>query len=216
MRGTRGLALASVLALATALAVAPAAHGAKAKKKAPSVFAGSVQPALAVPNGAAGLTSVPVTSTITVPKKFKGKSVGDVNVTGIRTTGSTNGAASGLFASLRAPNGRTIELFFTLPVTPPSLGPWTLDDDSPVSICTATPPVACPNPAQALSPPFAGTSNLNYNWAGAFPTNTPLQTFDGVPMRGTWTLRVADLNAGGTNTLDAWGLRIAAAKPVKG
>lgn len=188
--------------------------GAAAKKKAKKgPFTGTANPNAAVPDDPAAGTSVPITSTITVPKKFKGQAIGDVNVTGIRTTGSALDAAEDLEFKLTAPNGTTMRLIGagSLPNDFPSLGPLTLDDDTSTSLCTVnTPP--CEGPLESLNAPFAGTGNLlNLGGAGT----GPLSSFNGGPMNGAWTLTVWDeIDAGETSVLNSWGLRITPSQPV--
>ena len=214
------LRTAATLALALVLcaAGAPGADAAKKKKAKPKAFAATVAPNVAVPEAALGARSTPVNSTITVGKKFKGKVVGDVNVTGIQTTGSATGAANDLTAALIAPSGRTVTIFGI--VGDQSLGLWTIDDDTSTAICPAILPTVCPDSTQTLHPPFAGTSNTIRNIGGGFPSSGPLTTFNGLGMRGAWTLSVWDAappGAGnGTSVLNTWGLRITPAKPVKG
>lgn len=207
---------AAALALCAGLVVAMPLTGAQAKKKSAKVKTF---------NGAGGTGAIPqyvaaspqaLKTTLVVPKKYKGKTVGDLNVTSIRTTGSDAGAANDLVAELTAPGGRTVNLFSN--VGTQSIGPWTLDDDSEASICAVIPPSQCPDSTRTLSAPFAGTSNMTYNFGNNFPTNGPLATFNGVKMNGTWTLKIFDTTTGvnnGTSTLDGWGLRIVPAKPVK-
>src|SRR5436305_23128 len=83
---------------------------AKKKHKTASVFQQSVSPNAVIPDAPPTGPSTPLKSTITVGKKFKGKVVGDLNVTGIQTTGSGPGAARDLRMKLIAPNGRTTYL----------------------------------------------------------------------------------------------------------
>lgn len=195
-------------AFAVLALLAPAAAGAKKKAKTP-VFSKSVTVNQPVPDYDGTPPSTALTSTITVPKKHKGKVVGDVNVTGLQTTGSAAASASQLWIFLGAPSGRTVLL--SRGMGGQSLGPWTLDDDSPVAICNlAAPP--CTFASQTLPRPFAGTSNLTANDG---PTLTPLESLNGTSMRGTWTLTVVDLIAGSTSTLNTWGLRVAPGVPVK-
>jgi hypothetical protein len=189
-----------------------AADGAKKKgKKSPSSFASSVAVNGAIPADAAVGPSTPLTSTITVPKKFKGKVVGDVNITRIQTTGGGVGAANDLSAKLSAPNGRTVK-FFANGFGDVSLGPLTLDDDTRTSLCDS-PTLDCPNPNQTLIQPFAGTANL-------FELGTqgtgPLSRLDGIPMRGVWTFAIWDDDDATNSTLNGWGLKITAAKPIRG
>src|SRR5436305_1903078 len=133
---SRALRIAGVFLLALCLAVGLAAGdaAAKKKKKGASVFAQSVTVNAAVPDFPTGPNPVPtpLSSSLTVGKKFKGKSVGDVNVTGIQTTGDSaagNGSAGDLNIQLSAPNGRTVMLD-PGSLGGQSIGPLTLDDDT--------------------------------------------------------------------------------------
>jgi subtilisin-like proprotein convertase family protein len=205
-RGRRASLVAACAALTLVLALGGVAEAKKAK-----TFSQQVTPNAGVPNGApVGTPLTPLTSTITVPKKYKKKVVGDVNVTGFQTTGAGGaGAATDLDVYLTAPNGRTVLLIFAGPGQ--SVGPFTMDDDTTASTCFAAP---CPNPFQSLNPPWAGTANLNNTFVGAFPTG-PLSNFDGIKMKGAWTLKVYDIGANATTSvLNQWGLRIKPAKPV--
>lgn len=181
---------------------------AKKKGKSPGVFQKTNATALALPNFVLPNTTTPVTSTITVPKSFAGRVVGDVNVTGIRTTGTGVQAAEDIVAYLIAPNGRLIELFEG--VDGVSFGGWTLDDDTQTAICD-NPTPTCPDPDSDLIVPFAGTSHLPFDSTG---DTGPLSKLNGVPMAGTWKLLIADADTGGTSVLNSWGLRITPAKPI--
>jgi hypothetical protein len=211
----RRLATLGILALALVTAfgmtLGGSAEAKKKKKKAgPSVFQASVSPNAAVPDDQATGPSIPLTSTITVGKKFKGKQVADVNVTGIQTTGNATGAANDLGFRLTGPNGTNV-LLIDPGIGDVSIGPLTLDDDTPVSICNATTP-PCNYPPQTLNRPFAGTANLLFLASGG---TGPLSAFDGSPMRGTWTLTVWDESSTAqTSVLNGWGLKITAARPV--
>jgi hypothetical protein len=201
-----------VLALAATAAFAGTADAAKKKGGGKAkVFAQQKAANAPIPQAPAMGASTAVRSTITVPKKFKGLTVADLNVTGIQTTGSAAGAANDLIARLTAPNGRTIILWSAKGNQ--SLGPWTLDDDTKVQICdlSSPGPPFCPDPLESLYQPFAGTSNVINN---NNPYWLPLSTLNGVPMRGTWTFTVVDtISAGGTTSvLNSWGLRI---KPAR-
>jgi hypothetical protein len=199
-----------LLAAVCAATLALAAPIAQAKKVKP--FSETKAVNAPIPQDAVATNSVPVLSTITVPKKYKKSAVvGDVNVTGIQTTGSAAGAANDLIAYLVAPNGRTTWLF--VGVGTQSLGPWTLDDDSPNIICQANVPCGSIS-GGTLYPPYAGTSNLIGGFGGTFSAGS-LSNFDGVKMRGTWTFVIADTGPDATTSvLNAWGLRIKPAKPV--
>ncbi len=186
----------------------------KSKRKQKSSLAVTKAVGLPIPQDAPVGPSVPVRSTITVSDKaFKGKTVGDLNVTGISTSGSAASAANDLVAKLTAPNGRTVQLFSNYGGTSISLGPWTLDDDVAVSACISDLPAEC-SPPFGLLPPFAGTSDLLF--LGTANTG-PLSVFNGSPIRGTWTFAVHDNSpAATTSILNSWGLQIAVAKPIAG
>lgn len=212
------LAIVGVLTLAltaTAGLTVGDAAAKKKKKKAATTFVATDAANVAIPDDDPTGASVPVTRTLTVGKKFKGRVVGDVNVTGLQTTGNLPDAADDLHARLTAPNGRTVVLFAE--VGDQSLGPWTMDDDTKVSICDlATPP--CENPLATLNRPFAGTANLLHNNddVSTDAPAGPLSQFDGVGMRGAWTLTIWDeVTAGETSTLNQWGLQITRAFPVR-
>jgi subtilisin-like proprotein convertase family protein len=204
----RRAAIALALALAIALGL-PAAAPAKKGKKNANVFSHQQTVNLAIPDHAAGMNpppSVPLVSTIQVPKRFKGKVVKDLNVTGIQTTGGPGNAAGDLTAYLTAPNGHTIVLLSGIGAA--SIGPLTIDDDTTVSICNSTPATPCSDPLQSLYQPFAGTANTIYNAFGGFPTSSPLAGFNGLKLKGTWTLTVVDNVSPRTSVLNHWGLRI--------
>jgi hypothetical protein len=199
------IARALLIAALGALVVAPAA-GAKPKQaKGPLVVTKPVETlvpeASSSPDGPYGL----LRSTIDVGKRFKGRVIRDVNVT-VKTTGATgNNPSNDLTAYLTAPNGATTALFSSLggldPGTAVSIGPLTLDDDTPthlVSVYNQGDPLS-------LKPPFTGT---------AMPIQT-LASLDSGPVRGTWTLSVVDSFSGGAETsiLNFWGLNVATGRP---
>jgi proprotein convertase P-domain-containing protein len=207
--------LAGVLLLAVCVGVGLAAGDAaakKKKKKGPSVFAGSVTVNAAIPDEPPfPAHDIPVASTLTVGKKFKGKQVRDVNVTGIQTTGNSSIAAGDLNFSLTAPNGRTV-LLDDSALGGQSIGPLTLDDDTRTSVCDETTFDNCPDPDKSLLRPFAGTANMLGLFSGDI---SPLSVFYGTPMRGTWTFTIWDSAEADTSTFNHWGLQITARKPVK-
>jgi hypothetical protein len=213
---TRGrLAMLAVLALALCTAVGmtitASADAKKAKKpKTATFFQQSVSPNAPIPQDAATGPSTPLNSTITVGKKFKGRVVGDVNVTGIQTTGSGADAAGDLGFRIIAPNGQGVLMLAPSFLEGANIGPLTFDDDVFVEICYSNPP--CDWAPQTLNPPYAGTTSILYNGAGGAG---PLAQLNGTSMRGTWTLQVWDeVGATTTSTLNGWGLQITGRKPV--
>ena len=142
------LALLGVLALALSVAVGPGV--AQAKKLKPFEETATVN--VPIPNVPAAGPSTPVVSLLEVPKKYRQRKIGDLNVTGIQTAGSANGASDDLVATLTAPSGRTVLLFKNVGpgavANGANFGPWTLDDDSPFAACAsplglAARPVPC-------------------------------------------------------------------------
>jgi hypothetical protein len=212
----RRWALLGILALGLVVIFAQtlvsSAEAKKKHKKSASVFRAQVSPNAAIPDGVSTQPPppTPVISTINVGKKFKGKVVDDVNVTGIQTTGNNNTSASDLGFRISAPNGRGV-LIIDGGLAGASIGPLTLDDDTAQSICFSTNP--CFRAPQTLDPPYAGTANDLFFGSGG---TGPLSAFDGLPMKGTWTLMVWDFNNNSrTSVLNSWGLQITAARPVK-
>jgi subtilisin-like proprotein convertase family protein len=210
------LRLAGIVALALCLGIGFATGDATAKKKkkhkAPTVFAASVAPNIAIPDQPVSPGhDIIVSSTITVGKKFKGRTVGDVNVTGITTTGDNPTSAGDISFALAAPNGKYVLLNGTS-LGGQSIGPLTFDDDTSTSICDSATPT-CPDPDATLIRPFAGTANLLGLSSGDL---APLSIMNGSPMRGTWTFNAWDnSNNNHVSGLNAWGLQITAERPVK-
>ena len=199
-----------LLALCIGAGFATGDAAAKKKHKA-SVFSASLSPNAAIPDRPATAQDIVVASTVTVGKKFKGKTVGDVNVTGIRTTGSATNAAQDLSFSISPPNGKVVLLEGTA-LGGQNIGPLTLDDDTPTSICNDS-TLSCTDPNATLIQPFAGTANLLGLATG---DTSPLSMLNGSQMRGTWTFRIWDnSNNGKTSTLNGWGLRITPERPVR-
>ncbi len=221
MQGRRRAASIGVMALALctalALVLGGPAEAKKMKKVKTVVFAQSVSPNAAIPDGPTSGPATPVNSSITVSgKKFKGKVVGDLDVTGLRTTGSSGNAARDLRVKLIAPNGRTISVIGRS-IGSTSIGPLTIDDESPVAICDSNTGTSCSggtpsgDPSATLIRPFAGTANsLGLGGQGS----GGIRAMNGVGMKGTWTLEVYDNNAGLTSVLNGWGLKITSAKPI--
>jgi hypothetical protein len=204
------------LCIAVGMMLGASAQAKKKHKKTASVFQAQVSPNAAIPEYPGTGNATPVLSTIAVGKKFKGKTVGDVNLTGIQTTGSGPGAANDLFFKLIAPNNRTVRVIGNFSagsgIGDVSIGPFTIDDDSPVSICDSN-TLNCRDPSKTLIQPFAGTANEQGLGSGG---TGGLKAFRGVPMKGTWTFEVFDTDNGGntTSVLNHWGLQITAQKPV--
>jgi hypothetical protein len=202
--------LALALCAAVGMTIAGSADAKRAKKpKTARFFQQSISPNAAIPNNPAAGPSTPVNSTITVGKKFKGRVVGDVNVTGIQTTGSGGDAAGDLAMRVIAPNGQGVFLLGSF-LEGANIGPLTFDDDVFVEICYSTPP--CDWAPQTLNPPYAGSASLLYNGASG---SGPLAQLNGTPMQGTWTFSIWDeQGAATTSQLNGWGLQITARKPV--
>jgi hypothetical protein len=199
--------LALALVTAVGMTLVSSAEAKKKHKKGPSVFQAQVNPNAAIPDGPSSGPVTPVSSTITVGKKFKGKVVGDVNVTGIKTTGDVDGAAGDIGMILRAPSGRGV-LLLDGGFQGASIGPLTLDDDTFTAACLSP---TCTYAPQSLNAPYAGTSNLLFLAGGG---TGPLSAFNGLPMKGTWTLLAFDFNTGGVSVLNSWGLQVTPARPV--
>jgi hypothetical protein len=143
-------------------------------------------------------------SDIVIGKKFKGKKIGDVNVT-VQTTGAGPDAAEDLRMRLTAPNGATTDIVQFLDGQ--SIGPLTLDDDTTVDTC-AGPPPPCDDPLRSLNPPYAGTSRPDGD----------LSILDSGPIKGTWRLSAFDTDnfyANRISTLVSWTLTVTPERPVK-
>jgi subtilisin-like proprotein convertase family protein len=192
--------VAGALVLCLGMLAAPAWAAPKKGKRGP--VQGSQTAPLVVPDATDAGAGV-VRSTITFGRKFRGQTIGDVDVT-VQTTGAIFGAAEELTVRLTAPNGATTRLFNGLGGQ--SIGPLTLDDDSPVKICGSTSP--CTDPAASLVFPYIGT---------AAPSFSTMRILNRGPIQGTWTLSVLDVFqfGGATSVLNGWSLRIAPHRPVK-
>ena len=195
----RSRALPSLIVVFAVACIAPgSAAAAKGKGKGGNrsapVTASTVVNQL-VPNASTTDAGV-VRSTITFGKKLRGRSIGDVDVT-VQTTGVVPQAAEDVTVRLSAPNGATTTLFVEL--AGQSIGPLTLDDDTPVRPCASDSP-PCSDPDQALLFPYIGTAAP----MGSF------QIMERGPIRGTWTLTILDVFGfgGRTSVFNSWGLRI--------
>jgi hypothetical protein len=204
---------------AVALVVALMASPAAAKKKGGKKGGGRLDVTKAVnlpipdrPTGADAQVGI-LDSTIEAPKQFKGKLIRDVNVT-VQTLGTTpynpmaTGPASQIRARLTAPNGAHTTLFSGRSPAPlgggqfalnQSIGPLTLDDESPLALGDEQPH----NPRELYAP-----------WAGrARPAGKQLAVMDNGPVAGTWTLTMADVSALETSNLVSWRIEVATGKP---
>jgi subtilisin-like proprotein convertase family protein len=154
---------------------------------------------LPVPDNTMGGFNGVLYSTLEIGKKFKGKTIGDVNLT-IQTVGLHAESADDFRLRLTAPNGATVPINPTL--IGASVGPLTYDDETMVRTCNdPTPP--CFDPDLTLGPPYAGTASAD-----------PLYLLDGGPMRGTWRLRVSDVtDVGETNLFSLWRITVTPERP---
>jgi hypothetical protein len=147
---------------------------------------------------------VPLTSTITVGKRFRGRKIRDVNVTAQTAGASGSNPAFDLTARLTGPNGATTQLWSN-GRSGSSIGPLTLDDESPLRLGSG-PPVD----PQALYAPYVGVAQ---------PFSDPLAVMDGGPVRGTWTFEIVDILSmsgnQGTSNLVQWRLNVATGKPFR-
>jgi hypothetical protein len=215
MKGSRNrLAAAGILALGLSITVGiGVSSGAKAKKPKKNTvgFSSTKQVGAAIPDAPlAPGPSVPVRSSITLGGKFKNRVVTDVNVM-FQSTGLVAGAAADLTFKLSAPNGRTNLLFRNL--GDQSIGPLTLDDDTRTSICDSA-TATCRDPDATLLQPFNGRANTLDVADGV----RPLSNFNGVPMKGDWTITVFDtVNTGSStsNTFNRWRLEVKGTKAPK-
>jgi hypothetical protein len=152
-----------------------------------------------VPERATGGPWGVLRSPITLGKKYKGKTIGDVNVTFV-TGGSSAAAASDLLVKLSAPNGNTVVLFGG--GLGQNVGPLTLDDETRAEICNdPTPP--CADPDDTLGPPYVGTAQPEES----------LSHLNGGKMNGTWILSVFDTDStpgDRVNVLGSWNLDVTA------
>ncbi len=202
------LALAAILALALSVTVGiGVSAGAKTKPKKTAVsFSSTKQVGAAIPDApvAAG-PSAPVRSSITLGRKFRGRVATDVNVM-FQSTGAVAGAADDLTFKLSAPNGRTNVLLESR--GDQSIGPLTLDDDTRTSICNSA-TATCRDPDATLLQPFNGRANT----IGTGDETRPMNVFNGVPIKGDWTITVFDSVNSGTSTFNRWRLEIKGVKP---
>jgi hypothetical protein len=230
LRKRSRVAFIGVIALALCMMVGLSAGAVEAKKKKVKNPGGTVditKPVNAqIPNATGTGTSFRnglLSSTIDVPaaKPFIGTVVRDVNVT-VQTTGDTpadipsgdGGSASQLTARVTAPSGATAWLFgdFFNPLVGQSIGPLTIDDQSPNAL-GFLPPASAPN---QLVSPYAGSAQVKcFSTRGG---GCAMAILNNGPATGTWTLRFYD-NVGGTpvetSRLDSWRLTVVAGRNYK-
>jgi subtilisin-like proprotein convertase family protein len=204
-RGLRGAFTVLVAVFAALLAIAAPAADAKKKggKKGGGVVNVTKVVNAPIPDAVEFGPEGVLTSTIDIGKRFKGKRIRDVNVT-VQTVGLT-GTTPGddLVATLTAPNGATQPLFRNLfgtgALPSVSIGPLTLDDETPLD---------------ALGGQASAPTLFLYNpWAGAAAPEGSLFAMDGGPVAGTWTLTVSDTADEETSALSPWRLNVVAGRP---
>lgn len=207
--GTGALALGLCLSVGMSMGAEAAKKGKKKGGNTAAPVTVTNASARLIPDALAGSATTPATwGKLATPLNFGGKAlkgakVGDVRVT-VQTTGLTATAANDLLFRLTAPNGRTVGLGGGY--TGQSIGPLTLTANSPVGICTgsaAPPPPPCDDPDETLNPPYFGTAG-----------DTGLSFFEGVAMRGTWTLSVYDIDNLDTSTLNRVEVTVAPQPPA--
>jgi hypothetical protein len=188
--------------LATGLAVwlglsgvAGAKPGKQKGKGGPSRLDITKQVGLTIPDAIGSVDGVLVND-INAGNKYRGKKIRDVNVA-LQTNGTGMGAANDLRFRLTAPNGATTNLFSSLNGV--SIGPLTLDDESPFEL-------------GGLVAPNGFTLAAPYN--GVAMPNNPLNVMDNGGVKGKWTLTAVDQVTGGPlSSLLNWRLTVAAGKP---
>jgi hypothetical protein len=199
-------ALVAMLVLALSVTVGlvfgSVADAKKKKKKSANVATVSNNTPRAIPDRPPGNFNTPegrLDTTLTVGKKFKGKTVGALEIT-FQTTGDYIEAAAELQVDITAPNGyRLPGDWWDNSFGGQNVGPLTVGPNSPFRTCnTATPP--CSDPFQTLNRPFVGTVGDN-----------TFQWFRGLPMKGNWVVTVTDDEANHTSVLNMVRLKITAA-----
>jgi hypothetical protein len=196
------LAIIGVLVLALSLVAGLSSADAKKKKKKSATVANvSNTTPRAIPDSAPGANGLDgrLDTVLTVGKKFKGKTVGTLELS-FQTTGDSTNAASELQIDITAPNGyRLPGDWWDNSIGGQSIGPLTITPNSPVRTCnSATPP--CSDPFQTLNRPFAGTVGDN-----------TFQWFRGLPMRGNWIVTALDDTNTHISILNSVALKITAA-----
>ena len=192
-----------VLSLCLTVGLVGGADAAKKKKKKGQNAVSIQKLNVPVADRAVGAPQAAVTPiTFAVPNSFGNKVVGNTELT-LQVTGSAAGYLDDIEARLIAPSGRVIS--FNIPdsgIAPnQSFGPTRYTPNSPFGFCLdATPP--CEDPDDNLGPPFNGTVG-----------DTDLALFDGIKMKGTWTLKILDFDDTLTGVVNLAKLDVRAAKP---
>ena len=151
----------------------------------------------AIPDAIGSVDGVLV-SDIDAGRRYRGRKIRDVNVT-LQTSGSGTGAAGDLRFRLTAPNGATTNLFSSLSGI--SIGPLTLDDESPFELGG----LVAPN-GFTLAAPYNGV---------AMPAS-PLSVMDNGGVKGRWSLTAVDQVSGGQpSSLLFWRLTVTAGRPFQ-
>jgi hypothetical protein len=189
-----------VASLAIALAVSGVA-GAKPKEQRGKGKANRLvvtkQVGEVIPDAIGSIDGVLV-SDIDAGSRYRGRKIRDVNVT-LQTSGTGMGAAGDLRFRLTAPNGATTNLFSGLSGI--SIGPLTLDDESPFELGG----LIAPN-GFTLAAPYNGV---------AMPA-APLNVMDNGGVKGRWSLTAVDRVSGGPpSSLLFWRLTVTAGRPFQ-
>jgi subtilisin-like proprotein convertase family protein len=200
------LALFGMLALALSVMVGLVGSADAAKKKKKKGANGVVVQKLNVPiaDRAVGAPQAAVTPIdFAVPNSFGKKIVANTTIT-IQITGSGPDYLDDLEARLVAPNGRRVGVNLPNSGIAPnqSFGPTTFTANTQNDYCfDPTPP--CDDPDDVIGPPsYAG----NVRELG-------MTDFDGVKMKGKWTLKILDFSNTLAGTVNLAKLQVKAAKP---
>jgi hypothetical protein len=205
MRSKRSrFALIGMLVLALSVTVGlvsgSVADAKKKKKKNANVVTVSNNTPRAVPDRPAGPNTQfgRLDTNLTVGKKFKGRSVGSLELT-FQTTGDSPNSANDLEFDIIAPNGYRLPWNWTdNSFSGQNIGPLTITPNSPFRTCTD--PNPCSNPFSTLHEPYAGTVGDN-----------TFQWFRGLPMKGTWQVVFFDDASGKNYVVNSVRLKITAA-----
>ena len=197
------LALMGVLTLALSVTVGltagSVADAKKKKKKSPNVVTVSNNTPRAIPDRPAGpgTQNGRLDTQLTVGKKFKGKSVGTLELT-FQTTGDSPTSGNDVEFDIIAPNGYRLPWNWTdNSFDGQSIGPVTITPNSPFRTCTAP---TCSNPFSTLHAPYVGTVGDN-----------TFQWFRGLPMKGVWDVVFTDSSPTKTSVVNTVQLKITAA-----